>query len=162
VSNPGISILEGKYMVTMDQYPQQSKEFTQVHQFYENLQEGRLTTTRCRDCGMEPFPPRILCPNCHQSNLEWVDWPTTGTVVEFTEEAMGIPLGFGEPPLIHALVELPGKKTLFTRIVNCREGELACGDQLKLAVFAVDPVPQEIGREVVQIKRVCYAFEPVR
>ena len=162
MTTPGISVLNGKYMVTMDLYPQESKEFNQVHEFYENLKEGRFTTTKCKACGAEPFPPRILCPDCYSTSMEWVDWPTEGTVIDTTEEMVGVPLGFGKPPLIHALVDLDGKRTFFVRIINCKEGELKPGDKVKLAVFDVDPVPQEMGREVVEIPRVFYAFEPVK
>ncbi|MDD3473025.1 MAG: zinc ribbon domain-containing protein [Syntrophaceae bacterium] len=162
MSTPGISILDGKYMVTMDLFPQQSKEFNQVTPFYEFLREGRFTTTKCKGCGAEPFPPRVMCPECYSDEMEWVDWPTVGTVIDVTEESVGVPLGFGKPPLIHALVDLQGKRTFFVRIINCAAGELKSGDQVKLAVFDVDPVPQEVGREVVQIPRVFYAFEPVK
>lgn len=162
MSTPGISILDGRYMVTMDLYPQQSKEFNQMYLFYENLRQGRFTTTKCKDCGSEPFPPRLLCPDCFSTNMEWVDWPTEGTVIESTEEVVGVPLGFGRAPLIHALVDLQGKRTLFVRIVNCKEGELKPGDKVKLSVFDVDPVPQEVGKDVVEMPRVFYAFEPVK
>lgn len=162
MSIPGISVLEDKYMVTMDLFPQQSKEFNQIYSFYEFLKEGRFTTTRCKECGAEPFPPRVLCPECYSTNMEWVDLPTTGTVIDVTEELVGVPLGFGKPPLIHALVDLQEKLTLFMRILNCNEGELKAGDQVKLVVFDVDPVPQEVGRDVVQMSRVNYAFEPVK
>ncbi len=162
MTTPGISILDGKYMVTMDLYPQQSKEFNQVYPFYENLRAGKFTTTRCADCGAEPFPPRVLCPECWSVNMQWVEWPTIGTVIELTEEVVGVPLGFGKPPLVHALVDLGGKKTFFVRIVNCNQGELKPGDKVKLAVFDVEPVPQEMGRDVKEIPRVFFAFEPVK
>ncbi len=162
MSTPGISILEGKYMVTMDLFPQESKEFNQVWPFYENLKQGRFTTTKCKECGAEHFPPRVMCPECAGGDVEWIDWPTTGTIIDFTEEMVGVPLGFGKAPLIHALVDLQGKRTFFVRIINCQAGELKEGDQVKLAVFDVDPVPQERGREIVQMPRVFYAFEPVK
>jgi uncharacterized OB-fold protein len=162
MTTPGISILEGKYMVTMDLYPQQSKEFNQVYPFFEHLREGRFTTTKCADCGAEPFPPRVMCPECYSTNLNWVDWPTEATVLEVTEEVVGVPLGFGKPPLIHALVDLQGKRTFFVRIMNCAQGELQEGDTVKLKVFDVDSVPQEVGREVVEMQRVYFAFEPVK
>ncbi len=162
MSTPGISILEGKYMVTMDLFPQQSKEFNQIASFYEFLKEGRFTTTKCKGCGAEPFPPRVMCPECYSVDLEWVDWPTVGTVIDVTEESVGVPLGFGKPPLVHALVDLQGKRTFFVRIINCAAGELKSGDQVKLAVFDIDPVPQEVGRDVVNMPRVFYAFEPVK
>jgi len=162
MSTPGISVLDGRYMVTMDLYPQESKEFNQMYPFYEHLKEGRFTTTKCKDCGAEPFPPRLMCPECFSENMEWVDWPTEGTVIDLTEEVVGVPLGFGRAPLIHALLDLQGKRTFFVRIINCQQGELKPGDKVKLSVFEVDPVPQETGREVVEIPRVFYAFEPVK
>lgn len=162
MSTPGISILEGKYMVTMDLFPQQSKEFNQIAPFYEFLKEGRFTTTKCKSCGSEPFPPRVMCPDCYSVDMEWIDWPTVGTVIDVTEESVGVPLGFGKPPLIHALVDLQGKRTFFVRIINCAAGELKSGDQVRLAVFDIDPVPQEVGRDVVSMPRVFYAFEPVK
>jgi uncharacterized OB-fold protein len=94
--------------------------------------------------------------------MEWIDWPTVGTVIDCTEEVVGVPLGFGKPPLIHALLDLDGKRTFFVRIINCAQGELKPGDKVKLAVFDIDPVPMEVGRDVVQVPRVFYAFEPVK
>ncbi len=81
----------------MDLYPQQAKEFNRVHSFYEFLRQGRFTTTRCKDCGHRPFPPRVICPNCLSENLEWVDLPTRGKVKVVTEEEVGVPLGFRNP-----------------------------------------------------------------
>ena len=64
--------------------------------------------------------------------------------------------------LIHSLIDLSGELTLFTRVVNCKVGQLKEGDEVRLHVFPVDPVPVQIGREVVQKDRVFYAFEPVK
>jgi len=158
---PGIKILEGKYIATMDIYPQQAKEFNRIYPFYEFLKQGKFTTTRCKDCGYQAFPPRVVCPKCLSENLEWVDLPTKGTVKVVTEEEVGVPLGF-ETPLIHALIDLDGKLTLFTRILNCRVGQLKEGDEVKLCVFPVDPVPIQIGKNVILSERVFYAFEPVK
>jgi uncharacterized OB-fold protein len=155
----GLKILEGKYIATMDLYPQEAKEFNRIHPFYDFLKQGRFTTTQCKDCGHQLFPPRVVCPNCLSENLEWVDLPTRGTVKVVTEEEVGVPLGF-ETPLIHALIDLGGKLTLFTRIVNCKVGQLNEGDEVKLCVFPVDPVPIQVGKEVIVKDRVFYAFEP--
>ncbi len=103
-----------------------------------------------------------MCPECYGTDFEWVDWPTTATVIEVTEEMVGVPLGFGRAPLVHALIDLGGKKQFFVRIINVQAGELKPGDKIKLAVFEVDPVPQDMGREVVEMPRVFYAFEPVK
>lgn len=160
MTTPGISVLDGKYMVTMDLFPQESPEFNQISQFYDNLKEGRFTTTKCSDCQAESFPPRVICPECASSNLEWIDWPTEATVIEAMEEMVGVPLGFGKPPLIHALIDLGGKRNLFVRIINAEAGQLKEGDTVKLAVFEIDPVPMDVRGGVKECPRVYYAFEP--
>lgn len=154
----GISLLEGRYAVTMDLYPLQSKEFNRIYPFYDHLREGRFTTTRCRDCGKRSFPPRVICPECLSENLEWVDLPTTGKVLVVTEEVVGVPLGF-ENPLIHALIQLDDELRMFVRIINCGPGELKEGDTVKLVVFPIEPVPVETREGIVEQERVFYAFE---
>lgn len=156
----GLKILEGRYIATMDLYPQEAKEFNRIYLFYEFLKKNRFTTTQCKDCGRISFPPRVICPSCISENLEWIDLPTRATVKVFTEEEVGVPLGF-ETPLIHALIDLGGKLRLFTRIVNCKVGQLKEGDEVRLRVFPVDPVPVQIGKETILKDRVFYAFEPL-
>lgn len=153
------SVLNGKYAVTMDMYPLQSPEFNRIHPFYENLKAGRLTTTKCGDCSHRAFPPRVICPECLSENLDWTDLPTTGRVLVATEEEVGVPLGF-ETPLIHALIDLGGQLTMFARVKGCGMGEIKEGDQVKLSVFPVDPVPVD-GRKgaVIMQERVFFAFE---
>jgi hypothetical protein len=153
-------LLEGKYIGTMDLYPQQAPEFNRIHAFYDHLRAGRFTTTRCGDCGHRAFPPRVICPQCLSERLDWVDLPVEGEVLVVTEEEVGVPLGF-ETPLIHALIDLDGQLKIFARVVNAKVGQLKEGDRVKLHVFPVPPVPMEKGRDVVSVERVYYAFEPV-
>ena len=158
---PGIPILEGKYPSTMDLYPFEAKEFNRIYQFYENLKGKRFTTTKCKKCGYVAFPPRVVCPECNSEDLEWVDLPTRGKVVYFTEEIAGVPLGF-ESPLIHAFIDLGGGRKFVSRIINCKEGQLKEGDEVQLVVFDVPPMIVEKKGEMVEVARVFYAFEPVK
>ena len=144
-----MKLFQGLYIATMDLYPQETRETNRIYPFYENLKQGRFTTTKCKDCGHPAFPPRVICPECLSENLEWVDLPTKGKVKTFTEQQRGVPLGF-EEPLIHALIDLGGKLNFFSRIVNCKAGELKEGDEVELSVF---PVERE---------RVYFAFQPVK
>ena len=159
----GIPILEDKYPVTMDMWPLEAKEFNRIYKFYENLKEGRFTTTRCKACGHVAYPPRVICPECYSEDLEWIDLPTKGKVLAFTEEVRGVPLGF-EPPLIHAWIDLgegsPIRKIL-SRVINCPAGKLKEGDEVKLVVFPVPSHPIELKKETKVAERVFFAFEPV-
>ncbi|OPY86269.1 MAG: hypothetical protein A4E72_01714 [Syntrophus sp. PtaU1.Bin208] len=154
-----MSITEGKYAASMDMWPLQGKQFTRIYPFYDHLKEGRLTTTKCKDCGTRSFPPRVVCPECLSENLEWVDLPTKGKVRIVTEEEVGVPPGF-ETPLVLAMVDLSGEMTLITRIKDCPMGALKVGDEVKLCVFPVDPLPFDgkKGEDNV-IQRVFFCFE---
>ncbi len=160
----GIPILENLYPATMDMWPIEAKEFNRSFQFYENLKEGRLTTTKCKDCGVVSYPPRVICPQCYSENLEYIDLPKKGKVIVFSEEVKGVPLGF-ESPLIHAVVDLgvdPARR-LLTRIINCAAGTLQRGDEVQLAVFEIPPTPIEKGKAgTIIAERVFFAFEPVK
>ena len=160
----GIPILDNLYPATMDMWPIEAKEFNRSWPFYENLKQGRFTTTKCKDCGNVSYPPRVICPQCYSENLEFIDLPKKGKVVVFSEEVKGVPLGF-ESPLIHAVVDLgvDPVKRLLTRIINCPAGTLKRGDEVQLAVFDIPAIPIEKGRAgTIMAERVFFAFEPVK
>jgi len=164
MSVTGIPILDNLYPATMDMWPIEAKEFNRSWPFYENLKQGRFTTTKCKDCGNVSYPPRVICPACYSENLEFTDLPKTGKVVVFSEEVKGVPLGF-ESPLIHAVVDLgvDPVRRLLTRIVNCQAGQLKRGDEVQLAVFDIPAMPIEKGRAgTIMAERVFFAFEPVK
>jgi len=160
----GIPILEDLYPSTMDMWPLEAKEFNRVWPFYENLKQGRLTTTKCKDCGFVAYPPRVICPECYSENLEYIDLPKTGKVIIFTEEVKGVPLGF-QSPLIHAVIDLgvdPARR-LLTKIINCPAGSLNRGDEVQLAIFDVPALPIDKGKlGTIMSERVFFAFEPVK
>ena len=156
-----IPILNDKYIATMDLYPQEAKEFNRVYQFYDNLREKKLTTAKCNNCGATPFPPRVVCPDCNSSDMEWITLPSNGKVVQFSEQVAGVPLGW-ETPLIHAFVDLGGKLKILTRIANCAMGQLKEGDTVQLTVYDVPSVMIDVKGGVKESPRVFFAFEPVK
>lgn len=160
----GIPILDNLYPSTMDMWPLEGKEFTRNWQFYEHLKDGKFTTTKCKACGWVAYPPRVICPECYGEDLFYIDLPTRGKVIVFSEEVKGVPLGF-EPPLIHAVVDLGVEpvRRLLTRIINCPAGTLKRGDEVELVVFEIPEIPVEKGKGGPQmIKRVFFAFQPVK
>jgi len=78
----------------LDFYPLEDEKYTRISQFFKNLKERRLTTTKCKRCAQLLWPPRIVCPNCLSDELEWVDLGTEGELYAFTEMMLGAPLGF--------------------------------------------------------------------
>ena len=160
----GIPILEDLYPSTMDMWPIEAKEFNRVWTFYENLKQGRFTTTKCQDCGFVAYPPRVICPECYSENLEYVDLPKKGKVMVFSEQLKGVPLGF-QSPLIHAVIDLgvDPVRRLLTRIINCPAGALKQGDEAQLTIFEIPSIPIEKGKAgTIMAERVFFAFEPVK
>lgn len=39
--------------------------------FQSRVTDGRLWLQHCRACAWAVFYPRVLCPNCHSTVLEW-------------------------------------------------------------------------------------------
>jgi uncharacterized OB-fold protein len=160
----GTPALDGTYIAEMDMWPLECPEFNRIHQFYDNLKQGRFTSTKCKKCGYVAFPPGVICPKCWSEELEWVDLPKKARVVAFTETQAGAPIGF-PAPLIMAWIEYEKGSPIkhqIARIVNCKEGELKEGDEVKLTVFDVPAHPMEVKKDTKICDRVYYAFEPVK
>jgi uncharacterized OB-fold protein len=164
MSLSGIPVLEELYPVTMDMWPVESNDFNRIYPFYENLKEGKLTTTRCKVCGAVSYPPRVICPECYSDDLEYIELPSKGKVIVFTETIKGVPLGY-DSPLIHAYIDLGENspvRRLLIRVINCAAGQLKEGDELRLVIFDVPSHPIEKGKAGNVIsERVFFAFEPV-
>lgn len=116
----------------LDFYPLEDPKLTGISQFFTNLKEGRLTTTKCKKCSKLLWPPRIVCSNCLSNELEWVDLGVEGELYAFTEMKLGAPLGFVEDvPFCIGIVKIGGL-LISTRIDNAEYDELKIGDKLKL------------------------------
>lgn len=118
----------------LDFYPPEDPKQTQVSQFFQNLKQGRLTTTKCKKCSSLLWPPRIVCPNCFSNEFEWVDLGKEGELYAFTEVRIGAPLGFVQDvPFCVGLVKVGGL-LISTRIDNAKYDELKIGDKLQLKI----------------------------
>jgi len=132
----------------LDFYPLEDDKNTRVSQFFKNLKEGRLTTTKCKKCAKLLWPPRIVCPNCLSSEFEWVELGTEGELYAFTEMRLGAPLGFVEDvPFCVGVIKI-GDLLISARIDNAKYDELRIGDKLQLKV-----VELEDGRVFYRFKK---------
>jgi uncharacterized OB-fold protein len=122
----------------LDFYPLQDEKNTRISQFFKNLKEGRLTTTKCKECGELLWPPRIVCPECLSDQLEWVDLGTEGELYAFTEVRLGAPLGFvQDAPFCVGIVKIGGL-SISSRIDDAKYEELKIGDKIQLKIVELD------------------------
>ena len=118
----------------LDFYPLEDPKTTEISQFFQNLKQGKLTTTKCKKCGKLRWSPRILCPDCYSNDLEWVDLGTEGELYAFTEVRIGAPLGMvQDAPFCVGLIKISGL-TVSSRIDNAKYDQLKIGDKLRLKI----------------------------
>lgn len=119
----------------LDFLPLEGEDQTRIHPFYDNLREGRLTTTRCGSCGEVLWQPRVVCPHCNEDEMEWIDLPQVAEVYAHTAMILGAPMGFEkDAPFVIAIVRLDlghlGHLHLFTRVDDTTYGDLSIGDKV--------------------------------
>jgi uncharacterized OB-fold protein len=140
------------YLRAIDPIPLEAAEHNKLHAFYDHLAEGRLTTTRCRDCGRIDWPPRGFCPTCASDVFDWTELPREGRVHGFTVQETGVPVGFPRPA-IFAMVEV-GELRLFAPLTGVAEpARLQVGAPVRLA-------PQRVADDPSGQPRYLLAFTP--
>ena len=82
-------------------------------EFYKGLKNREFKTTKCKDCGNVALPPRMFCPGCFGTNVEWFDLPRKGTLFAFTQQERS--LRFGKPDVI-GIVEIPDAGRMVTKV----------------------------------------------
>ena len=144
------------YFTAMDIVAQQYEDTTKLHYFYTALRdENKLVTTKCKDCGHIPWPPRTLCPECLSIDYEWVDMPKTGTIASWTAAYAGMPPELAaKAPIVYALVDFENGLRMPTAILELPPDEGKTGMEVELVVGDVQPDQQ--GR-----RRVAPYFKPV-
>ena len=75
------------------------------------LKEEKLMGSRCKHCGTLFAPPRAICVNCYDSDMEWAEMRGTGKLAAFTCITVAPPLMLAEGynrknPYCSAVVEL--------------------------------------------------------
>jgi uncharacterized OB-fold protein len=122
----------------LDFYPLEDEKNTRISSFFENLKQGRLTTTKCKKCGKLLWPPRIVCPSCLSNELEWVDLGSEGELYAFTEMKLGAPLGFVQDlPFCIGIVKIGGLY-LSARIDDATYGDLKIAMKVRLKIIKLD------------------------
>jgi uncharacterized protein len=119
-------------------YPPRVTAFTRP--FYDALAEGRLTTTRCRDCGRMTFPPKFACPHCWSREVGWESLAGTGTLRTFTE-VWAAPGAFAaETPYLLGIVDLDEGLRCVARIDGSYDDHVP-DERVEMVVRHAEPVP---------------------
>ena len=107
---------------------------TKTNDFITNLEDGRVTGTKCKACGLVFFPPRADCYSCLSSDMEWFTVSGTGKLVTYSKLQYA-PVGFeGDLPYAIALLDY-GTYKVFGRLASeVPEEEVKVGMEMKTEV----------------------------
>lgn len=121
---------------------------TKAADFVTYLEQGKVMATRCGKCGASYFPPKMDCPKCLISNMEWFEIKGNGRLTTYTVVNYG-PTGFeDDTPYILAIGEFGDGIRIFGRLSRDIE---------------VSDIKIGMGLKIIPIKlpgnRVCYEFQ---
>ena len=113
-----------------------SKEGAPAEMYARYLNEGKLAFQRCADCGSAVFYPRVLCPACGGTSLEWSESSGRGTVYATTAVYRRY-----EAPYNVALIDLDEGFRMMSRVEGMPAEDVEVGMRVSLSVRSEDDGP---------------------
>jgi uncharacterized OB-fold protein len=105
---------------------------TKASDFLSYLEKGKVMATRCRRCGTNYFPPRMDCPKCVGSDVEWFEIKGNGKLVTYTVVNYG-PTGFEEDaPYALAIADFDGMRVFGRLSKSLKESDIKLGMGVKV------------------------------
>ena len=100
----------------------EQRDFTATS-FNKFLGEKKLMGSKCQKCGAVYLPPRPLCLNCHDTQMEWVEFSGKGELAAFTAVAVAptfmLAQGLGKNnPYVSGVVRLTEGPGISARILG--------------------------------------------
>lgn len=95
--------------------------------FWEGCRNGELLIQKCQDCQSFIFYPKMYCPDCLSSNLEWVRSSGRGKVYSYMTVYAFQPTEFADDvPYVVAIVELEEGVRMMSNVVGCPTDRVTC------------------------------------
>ena len=100
--------------------------------FITYLEQGKVMTTKCRKCGTRVFPPKVDCPKCLSSDVEWVEVKGSGKLATYTIVSYG-PTGFeNDAPYALAIADFDGLRMFGRLSKEIKETDIKLGMPVKV------------------------------
>jgi uncharacterized OB-fold protein len=97
-------------------------------EFWEGCKKRQLLIQKCDDCGqINIYSPRMLCPHCLSTNLNWIQSSGRGKIYTFTIVKAYPPKMFTDAlPYAIGVITLEEGPRIRSNIVQCNLDELKC------------------------------------
>ncbi|HZT67756.1 MAG TPA: Zn-ribbon domain-containing OB-fold protein [Acidimicrobiales bacterium] len=117
--------------------------------FWDATRQRQLMLQWCRACDLPVHHPRVLCPRCGGTDLDWREAAGRGRVHAFTVlHRPGNPTMAERVPYVVALIDLEEGARMMSNVVGCEPGRVAVG------------MPVRVGWEDLPDGRALPVFEP--
>lgn len=95
-------------------------------------QRYRLEANKCSKCGIKFFPPRLICPECKNRELEKTKIAETGKIITYTIIRVPPHQFVDQAPYALGIVELDDGVKLTAQIVDCDFEDLKIGQKVRI------------------------------
>lgn len=110
--------------------------------FWEGCRKHEFLVQKCIDCQKYIFYPKMFCPHCLSSNLEWFKSSGKGKIYSYMVVYSYQPTEFEENlPYIVAIIELEEGVRLMSNVIGCSPETVKC--DMKVGVV-FDDVTEEV------------------
>ena len=83
--------------------------------FWDGAKEGKLMLPRCTNCNHVHWYPRLICPHCHSTELEWIEGSGEARLHTFAVQHRAFGGWAAEAPFVTAYIEeAPRNLSLFS------------------------------------------------
>jgi uncharacterized OB-fold protein len=108
--------------------------------YWDGLKEEKLLIQHCNECREMIFFPRVMCPHCGGTNIDFKEHNGLGEIYSYTVVHRTRTPGFkDEVPYVVALVNLSGGKArIMTNIIDCSIDEVEIGKQVEIVFSKAD------------------------
>lgn len=100
---------------------------------WDSCKNHSMALQRCVSCGQFRYPPRSLCPNCHETEAEWR--PISGRGRVYVSLVMCHSYGSvweGDVPYNVSIIELEEKLHMWSNVVGCSPDDVKIGDKVSI------------------------------
>ena len=82
--------------------------------YWDGAKEGKLMLPRCTTCNRVHFYPRVICPYCHSTDIEWFEASGEGYLHTFAVQHRAGSGWRDEVPFVTAYIDLKEGDRVFT------------------------------------------------
>lgn len=98
----------------------------------KRIDRYRLLGLKCKNCGNEIFPKRMVCPKCGGREFTEKQMPFTGKIVARTSVHIGAKFLEYDTPYQLAVVELDNGVCITAQVVDAKPEDVQIGKKVKI------------------------------